>query len=85
MVVTSIFLTIAIGVLAFAVITRPFYEISDSGNDKVRNDIVPEKLETLINDRKQARVERFAGFCVHCGAPLQKSDQFCPRCGKKLN
>jgi rubrerythrin len=42
-------------------------------------------VEEMIQNRRLERVERSAGFCVKCGMPLQKSDQFCPSCGTKCN
>lgn len=41
------------------------------------------EVEERIHDRRMERVERSAGFCVKCGKPLQRSDQFCPHCGSK--
>lgn len=41
-------------------------------------------VEAMIVDRRMERAERSAGFCVKCGKPLQRSDQFCPNCGMKL-
>ena len=43
-----------------------------------------ELLEHMITDRRMERSERSAGFCVKCGGPVQRSDQFCPICGMKL-
>jgi rubrerythrin len=40
-------------------------------------------VEVMIHDRRMERVERSAGFCVKCGKPLQRSDQFCPHCGSR--
>ncbi len=38
-------------------------------------------VEAAIAARKRQRQEKAAGFCTQCGAPLQRSDKFCPRCG----
>jgi len=150
MVLTTIFITLAVGVLAFAVITQPLYDVSTSekkaedlsspaGLPSVENllaahqkytiwlqdleiehsagkidqqdfmrqrDILQQEdkellnqlseldrsivgeggqqIERLILNRRMERVERSAGFCVKCGSPLQRSDQFCPNCGLKL-
>ena len=150
MVLTTIFITLAVGVLAFAVITQPLYDVSTSekkaedlsspaGLPSVENllaahqkyiiwlqdleiehsagkidqqdfmrqrDILQQEdkellnqlseldrsavnengqqVEKLISSRRMERVERSAGFCVKCGSPLQRSDQFCPNCGLKL-
>ena len=143
MVLTSIFIIIAVGILAFSIIARPFHEgIEENNNDQQVIDrelaaldlrcktwlhdlelefssgkldegdyqqqknllekeiqhledrlvrIQEEKLETsekeletLISGRRMERVERSAGFCVQCGAPLQQSDKFCSNCGMKL-
>jgi hypothetical protein len=40
-------------------------------------------LEAMLADRRRVRQEKAAGFCSQCGGPVQKSDQFCPRCGAK--
>ncbi|KAF0109980.1 MAG: hypothetical protein FD147_1952 [Chloroflexi bacterium] len=40
------------------------------------------QVDHLITDRKAKRRERFAGFCANCKTTLQKSDRFCPKCGK---
>ena len=150
MVLTTIFITLAVGVLAFAVITQPLYDVSTSEKkaedlssqaglpsaegllaahqkytiwlqdleielaagkidqrDFMRQrDILQQEdkellnqlsefdrsavnengqqVEKLISSRRMQRVERSAGFCVKCGSPLQRSDQFCPNCGLKL-
>ncbi len=47
------------------------------------NDSEERNVEEMIQNRRMERVERSAGFCVKCGMPLQKSDQFCPSCGTK--
>ena len=144
MAITFIFILLAVGILAFAVIAQPFYEVSldETENKTVVHDTVltssqllytnwlhdleidhtagkiseqdyqiqkkqitarlerakenkvPQvqvigtaggvAVEALIQDRKSERVERSAGFCSKCGAPLQQSDLFCPACGLKL-
>jgi len=43
-----------------------------------------DELEELIASRKRERKESAAGFCPHCGKPVQKSDKFCARCGAVL-
>jgi len=45
------------------------------------NDVLEEK----IAERRRLRQEKAAGFCHHCGNPLQRSDQFCPRCGNRIS
>jgi rubrerythrin len=40
-------------------------------------------LEAMLADRRRVRQEKAAGFCSQCGGPVQKSDQFCPKCGAK--
>lgn len=156
MVLTMIFITLAVGILTFAVITQPLYDVSASAKkteglssteelspledrssaesllavhqkytiwlqdleielaagkidqqdfmrqrdilqqeDKKLLDQLSEsdssnvnengqQVEKLISSRRMQRVERSAGFCVKCGSPLQRSDQFCPNCGLKL-
>jgi hypothetical protein len=49
-------------------------------NGGAQNDV----LEDLIAKRKKQRKESSAGFCPRCGRPVQKSDQFCSRCGATL-
>lgn len=143
MMLISIFIVIAVGLLAFSIISRPFHEGVEEVNadvllrdeemitletkcrswlrdlesefhngkmdqqDYQRQKAVLEKqvdhiesrlaeirseklqngergLEELINGRRMERVERSAGFCVRCGAPLQQSDKFCSSCGMQL-
>jgi len=50
---------------------------SNGGNAK-------DQLEDLIAARKRERKESAAGFCPHCGKPVQKSDKYCARCGATL-
>jgi hypothetical protein len=42
------------------------------------------ELENMIAQHRRQRKENSAGFCPHCGKPVQKSDRFCPRCGGNL-
>jgi rubrerythrin len=44
-----------------------------------------DELEAMIAARRRERSEKAAGFCHHCGKPIQLSDQYCPRCGTLLN
>jgi hypothetical protein len=55
--------------------------VSLSGNGKSAS---RDELEDLIASRKRARKESSAGFCPHCGRPVQKSDKFCSKCGANL-
>jgi len=41
-----------------------------------------DELEALLASRRRARQGKAAGFCGSCGAPLQKQDRFCPKCGQ---
>ena len=41
-------------------------------------------VEVLLAQRRRVRQDEAAGFCSKCGAALQKSDKFCPKCGKKI-
>jgi cob(I)alamin adenosyltransferase len=144
MVLTSLFIVISVGIVAFAVIIRPFHEgiVEETDSDRIiseedlpailervnahlndleadfsagkldKQDYLQQKsvldkeiarvedrlislqkesvqngekeIESMITNRRQARVERSAGFCVNCGAPLTTSDQFCSKCGLKL-
>jgi hypothetical protein len=40
-----------------------------------------EEIEQLISKRRLAQKKRSAGFCPHCGGPLEMTDSFCPACG----
>ena len=44
-----------------------------------------DRLETVLANRRRVRQEKSAGFCPHCGTPIQISDKFCPKCGEKLS
>ncbi len=50
-----------------------------NGNGKGKDE-----LEEMIASRKRERKESAAGFCPHCGKPVQKSDKFCSKCGATL-
>ncbi len=41
-------------------------------------------LEVLLANRRRARLDESAGFCVKCGNAIQRSDKFCPKCGVRL-
>ena len=41
-------------------------------------------VETLISERRRVHPEKAAGFCPHCGKPVQKSDKFCSKCGATI-
>ena len=41
-------------------------------------------VETMVAERRKAHTEKAAGFCPHCGKPVQKSDKFCSRCGATI-
>lgn len=41
-------------------------------------------VETLVSERRRAQPEKAAGFCPHCGKPIQKSDKFCSKCGATI-
>lgn len=43
-----------------------------------------DNLEAMIAARRRTRQEKSNGFCPRCGKPMQKSDRFCPKCGKAL-
>jgi hypothetical protein len=38
-------------------------------------------VEKMVDARRLGRPEKAAGFCPHCGKPVQRSDKFCSRCG----
>ena len=40
-----------------------------------------DELEAILANRKRMRSDKSAGFCSQCGAPVQKLDRFCPKCG----
>ena len=46
--------------------------------------VINGQLEDLISKRRAARRHKTAGFCPHCGKPIQQSDLFCPSCGVNL-
>jgi ribosomal protein S27AE len=52
--------------------------------DTVQAPIDDDELETMIANRRRARVERSGGFCPQCGNPVQQSDRFCPKCGNSV-
>ncbi len=41
-------------------------------------------VEKMVDARRLGRPEKAAGFCPHCGKPVQKSDKFCSRCGQVI-
>jgi hypothetical protein len=43
-----------------------------------------DEVEVQLAARRRARQDKSAGFCPHCGRPVQKSDRFCPKCGNTL-
>jgi hypothetical protein len=43
-----------------------------------------DELEAVLASRRRERQDRSGGFCSNCGRPVQKSDRFCPKCGKSL-
>jgi hypothetical protein len=55
--------------------------------DAVDTVILPmddEDLEEIIANRRRARPVKSSGFCSQCGAPVQQSDRFCPKCGNTI-
>lgn len=55
-----------------------------SGNGQKRVSLPDDDLETRIAERRRQRNGKAAGFCHQCGGAVQKSDQFCPKCGAKI-
>jgi hypothetical protein len=55
--------------------------IANSSHEKLSYD---DELENILANRRREREGRSAGFCPQCGKPIQKVDQFCPKCGVKL-
>ena len=43
-----------------------------------------DEVEVQLAARRRVRQDRSAGFCPHCGRPVQQSDRFCPKCGYAL-
>ena len=41
-------------------------------------------VESMVAERRKVHTEKAAGFCPHCGKPVQKSDKFCSRCGATI-
>lgn len=54
------------------------------GNGQNRISTPDDDLETRIAERRRQRNGKAAGFCHKCGGAVQKSDQFCPKCGARL-
>ena len=50
----------------------------------VRISPVDDEIEALIAARRREHREKSAGFCPQCGDAVQKSDQFCSKCGMTL-
>jgi uncharacterized protein with PIN domain len=42
------------------------------------------RIEEMITEHRKKNHEKMIGFCPKCGKPAQKSDQFCSRCGYKM-
>lgn len=55
-----------------------------SGKPRRRMIFGDDEEEEMIAARHRSRSEKAAGFCPHCGKPVQKSDRFCPRCGASI-
>jgi NADH pyrophosphatase NudC (nudix superfamily) len=60
---------------------RSIHEEGQGGGRSVRPG---DAIEEMVAARRRQREERSAGFCPKCGRPVQKSDQFCSRCGATL-
>ncbi len=60
---------------ALAAVGAPRRRTLSNGSDEV---------EKMVEARRQNRPEKAAGFCPHCGKPVQKSDKFCSRCGQVI-
>jgi hypothetical protein len=41
-------------------------------------------LEDMLARRRNGLKNKTAGFCPQCGNPIQRSDVFCPTCGRSL-
>ncbi|MBI9049302.1 MAG: zinc ribbon domain-containing protein [Anaerolineaceae bacterium] len=59
--------------------------ILKNGNELFHLEREEEKhIELMISEHRKKRNEKVIGFCSKCGKPVQKSDQFCARCGTQL-
>lgn len=50
----------------------------------VAGDFSRVQVEEMIERRRMTRTEKSNGFCPNCGKPTQKSDRFCPYCGREI-
>jgi anion-transporting ArsA/GET3 family ATPase len=57
---------------------------AQTGEEAVDLGQADEKLEIMLANRRRQRQGQSAGFCHKCGGPIQKVDQFCPKCGVKV-
>lgn len=57
---------------------------AQTGEEAVALAQADEKLEIMLANRRRKRQSKSAGFCHRCGGPIQKVDQFCPKCGVKV-
>jgi hypothetical protein len=44
-----------------------------------------DEMEVMLANRRRAQQSDAVGFCTKCGAALQRSDKFCPKCGVRVN
>lgn len=49
------------------------------------DDFLNSQIEELVEKRRMTRSEKSAGFCTRCGKPVQKSDKYCPFCGRETS
>lgn len=55
-----------------------------NGSAQNRISTPDDEIETRIAERRRQKNGKAGGFCYKCGGAVQKSDQFCPKCGAKL-
>ncbi len=60
--------------------------VSDRQTSEPPDRLLPpdDDIERIIAVRRRERREQSGGFCPQCGHAVQRSDQFCSRCGTVL-
>ncbi len=58
--------------------------ISELRDKNIPETFPDDDLEVMLANRRRIRQEKSAGFCSKCGAPVLKTDHFCPGCGAKV-
>ncbi len=58
--------------------------ISEPRDKNLPETFPDDDLEVMLANRRRIRQEKSAGFCSKCGAPVLRTDHFCPGCGAKV-